>query len=146
VIVAAYGHGRRDDGVLEVAVDLAARLDAAVHVVHAIDLDDYPIDPGDPDQDEKLRRRLDARRRRVGEVFADAPRGYTFTASPGGPVDLAIAAAAASGALMIVTGTRGEGPSAELGRLACPSVSHRLIAQAGRPVLVVPPEIGRPPR
>jgi len=44
------GHGR-DPGsarALQVAADLAGRLHAHLHVVHGVDLDDYPIKPGGP--------------------------------------------------------------------------------------------------
>jgi CO dehydrogenase/acetyl-CoA synthase epsilon subunit len=55
----------------------------------------------------------------------------------GDPIGLVISLADQHDALMVVTGTRGEGVAAGLGRLARPSVSHGLIARAHRPVLVV---------
>ena len=45
VLVVGHCRSRGSKDVLEVARDLARRMGAVVHVVHAISLDDYPVDP-----------------------------------------------------------------------------------------------------
>lgn len=135
------GHDRSASAqrALRVAVDLARRLGgAAVHVVHGVDLDDYPIDPDAADWDEQAARTLEDQRRAVQDVAGDAPGGWSFHAGRGDPADLLVALARECDALMIVVGTRGEGVSAAFARVLDRSVSHAVIHRQHRPVLVVP--------
>jgi nucleotide-binding universal stress UspA family protein len=123
---------------LRVGADLAARLAARLVVVHAVDLDDYPIDPEAADWEDQARRALAEERRTVGEVLAEHRFGWSYEARSGPPVDALVATAEAHGALMIVVGRHGSGVSEALRRLLEGSVSRRLVKAAARPVLVVP--------
>ncbi|MBW0118937.1 MULTISPECIES: universal stress protein [Pseudonocardia] len=136
------GHDRSASAgrALEVAVDLARRLGgAAVHVVHGVDLDDYPIDPDSADWDQQAARALEEQRRAVRDVAGGALGGWSYHAGRGDPADLLVALAQEVDALMIVVGTQGEGVSAVFERVLDRSVSHAVIHRQHRPVLVVPP-------
>lgn len=110
---------------------------AQLHVVHAVNLADYPIDPDRPDWDEQARRTLGEERAAVAAVLGDHRTGWTYQARHGGPARLLVAVADEHGALMIIVGSRGEGWRVVLERLLAPSASHRLIRRCQRPVLVV---------
>jgi nucleotide-binding universal stress UspA family protein len=133
------GHSRDPESqdVLRVARDLARRLRACLHVVHGIDLGDYPIDPDAADWEEQGERRLVEERDQVQTALAGCPDGWTYSAARGDPVSLISAAAEENDALMIIVGTRGEGLGPSIERLLCGSVSHGLIRRQDRPVLVV---------
>lgn len=71
---------------LDVAADLATRLHAHLHVVHANSLDDYPIDPDAADWEEQAHRVLDAQRAHVQAVLTGSTPGWTYHATrPGRP-------------------------------------------------------------
>ena len=134
------GHGRdpSSDHALAVAVAFARRLGARLHVVHAICLDDYPIDPDAADWEEKGAAALAEQRRHVEQLLADSAVPWTYEARRGEPAVALTRAATEHKALMIVVGSRGEGLRRALARLADPSVSHGVIGYQHYPVLVVP--------
>lgn len=134
------GHGRDPASAhaLRTAADLSQRLHAHLHVVHGVNLDDYPIDPDGADWEQQTQRALDEQRRQVNEALAGTGRGWTYHASRADPVRLITAVAEEHHALMIIVGTRGEGFGATMERLLGGSVSHGVIRAQHRPVLVVP--------
>jgi nucleotide-binding universal stress UspA family protein len=134
------GHCRdtASDHALAVAAELGRRISAQLHVVHAVVLDDYPIDPDAADWEEQGEQTLVEERHQVEAALTRTGLPWTYQSCRGSPVR-ALAAADEHNALMIVVGTRGEGLRAILSRLVQPSVSHALIERQHRPVLVVPP-------
>jgi nucleotide-binding universal stress UspA family protein len=139
-LVVGHSADENSQAALRVAADLAGRLHAHLHVVHGIDLDDYPVDPDSSDWDESARRNLAAQRAQVTDALADLPIAWTYHRSPGNPVALLHKIADAHHALMIIVGTRGEGLGAAASRVLDRSISHGVIAHQQRPVLVVPAE------
>jgi nucleotide-binding universal stress UspA family protein len=137
------GHSRHPaaDTALGVAVDLARRLRADLHVVHGVDLFDYPVDPDAADWEQQARHALDEQRRRVEAVLADFPMGWTYQAGHGNPSRLIATVAEETNALMIVVGSHGEGPGATFDRLLAGSVSRTVLRRQRRPVLIVPGEL-----
>jgi nucleotide-binding universal stress UspA family protein len=137
--VLVVGHDRfpRSDAALIAAADLARRLHAIVHVVHAVSLRDYPIDPDAADWEEQAAGILDMQRRTVEGILADTVPDWRYHTGRGDPVELLAAVAEAHDALMIVVGTRGTGAPAVLERLFGRSVSRGVIRRQRRPVLVV---------
>jgi nucleotide-binding universal stress UspA family protein len=133
------GHSRdpASQEALRVARDLAIRLGARLHVVHAITLGDYPIDPDAADWEEQAERTLAQQRRQVHTALATFRQGWTYNASHGDPVRLISATAEDNDALMIVVGTRGQGLGPTIERLLAGSVSHGLIRRQHRPVVIV---------
>lgn len=137
-LVVGHSPHPASDAALAVAVDLARRLRADLHVVHGVDLFDYPVDPDAADWEQQARRNLDAQRSRVEAALADAPLGWTYQAAHGDPARLIAAVAEETDALMIVVGSHGEGPGATFERLLGGSVSRTVLRHQHRPVLVVP--------
>jgi nucleotide-binding universal stress UspA family protein len=137
-LVLGHDHHPHSQDALTVAAELARRLRAEVHVVHSIDLSDYPIDPDAADWEQQAQRALQDQYQQVAEVLKDSETGWTYHASRGDPVRLLAAVADETDALMIIVGSRGEGPGKVVDRILERSVSHGLIARQHRPVLVVP--------
>ncbi len=124
---------------LQVAADLAARLRAELHVVHAVDLADHPIDPDRPDWEEQARAAVAHERELAGQVLSGTDVPWTYHAARGDPVRLLSAVAEERDALMIVVGTRGHSRASAVIRLLDGSVTRALTGRhQQRPVLIVP--------
>lgn len=143
-IVLGHDSQPQSRAALEVAIDLADRLSAHLHIVHALDLADEPIDPDSSDWEEQTRRMLAKERTEVADALSSHTTGWTYHAGHGEAAHLLARVADEHDALMIVIGSRGEGIRASAGRLLSAPVSHRLIQHARQPVLVVRLGIGRP--
>lgn len=123
---------------LDVATDLATRLGAHLHVVHVVDLRDYPVDPDSADWEQAGQSQLDNERDEVTAHLSAWDGDWTYHLERGDPVRALADVGTRHGALMIVVGTRGSGIGPALQRLltGTRSVSHTL--ENGRiPVLVV---------
>ena len=137
-LVVGHGQDPSSDHALRAAVDLAGRLGGRLHVVHVVDLHDYPVNVDAPDWDQRGAEALAAEQRHVEGVLADAPVPWTYEVRHGEPAKVLCTAAEEHDALLIVVGSRGEGLRRALGRLMDPSISHGVIQRQHRPVLVVP--------
>jgi nucleotide-binding universal stress UspA family protein len=140
-VVLGYRASPYGQAVLDHGADLAVRLGAALHVVHVVDLSDYPIDPDSPDWELQAQKTLAAEQRDVEAALVDLPGSWTYHAAHGDPVALLRQVADSYDALMVIVGSRGESAGSVISRLlgTRPSVSHALIAHSHRPVLVIPP-------
>jgi hypothetical protein len=78
VLVVGFDRFPESEHALVVAADLARRLRAFVHVVHAVSVDDYPIDPDADDWEERLADVLDEQRRTVTGLLAGVVAGWTY--------------------------------------------------------------------
>lgn len=136
-LVVGFDSRPESAGALAAAADLAGRLGAVLHVVHAVDFGDYPVDPEGADWEDGARTTLDAEREAVSAALAGRDLSWTFRAWRGDPTAALLRAAEEADALMIVVGTRGEGWRGALEHLLAPSVPHRIISRGHRPVLVV---------
>ena len=135
------GHDRRpySQRALAVATDLAAGLNAYLHVVHILDLDDYPIDPDMPGWEEHAAAVIAREKDQVSTALSGRLTDWTFAVDRGERVSRLTSVADECDALMIIVGTHGDGLGAALGHLLRgTSVSHGLIRRKHRPVLVVP--------
>lgn len=137
MLVVGYGEDEPGDRVLAVAVDLARRLRARVHVVHVFDLHDFPSDSDAADWEEHGAAAVDEHRRHAEGALAGTGIGWSFETCRGDPAAELALRAAERDALMIVVGTRGEGLRPAMSRLLTPSVSHGVIARHPCPVLIV---------
>ncbi|HKC28667.1 MAG TPA: universal stress protein [Jatrophihabitans sp.] len=135
-IVVGYANTPGGRQALTVAAELAADLGARLHVVHVIDISDYPIDPDSPDWDAGDATQLAAERADVERALADRLIDWRYELQRGNPVRTLANAAAREQARMIVVGA---GHASGLDRLlrASRSVAHGL-ERTGVPVLVVP--------
>lgn len=122
---------------LEKAAEIGRRLGAELHVLHAVDLSDYPIDPDADDWESQAANRLEEERRTVAIALAGYPYGWSYAALRAEPAEVLNRVAEQVDALMIVVGVRSHGWGHLFERLAGPSVSHRLMNHAHRPILVV---------
>ncbi len=136
-MVLGYDRTPESRNAFDVTLDLGARLMAFLHVVHAIDLRDYPIDPDSADWEAKAAATLAEERKIATGLLRQYPWGWSYLAGRGDPARLLMSVADDHDALMIVVGSKGEGLHVLVERLISPAVSHRLIERAKRPVLVV---------
>jgi nucleotide-binding universal stress UspA family protein len=139
-LVLGFDRDRASDAALAGAVDLAGRLQAHLVVVHVVSLGDFPVDPDAPDWEDQAREALAEERARVGRALAGHRYGWSYELHAGAPVDVLVQVAEDRDAYAIVVGRHGRGISEVLRRLIDGSVSRRLPATCGRPVLVVPVE------
>jgi nucleotide-binding universal stress UspA family protein len=137
-LVVGHGQDPSSDRALLTAIDLGRRLGGRLHVVHVIDLHDYPINVDAPDWEERGAAAVAAEQRHVQRLLAGAPVPWTYEARHGDPAKVLGSAADEHDALLIVVGSRGEGLRRALCRLVDPSISHGVIQRQRRPVLVVP--------
>lgn len=137
-LVLGYDASPASQNALTVAADLARRLQAQLHVVHAIAMTDYPIDPDEADWEEKGSLALAAEREAIEVALQFHSTGWTYHEWRGDPAQLLCQLADAREALMVIVGTHHGGRGAGLHRLMTGSVSRRLTEQAHCPVLVVP--------
>jgi nucleotide-binding universal stress UspA family protein len=133
------GHDRQPESVdaLDVAMDFANRLNASLHIVHIVNLSDYPIDPDSADWETYASERLAEEKAMVAEALRDHQRSWSYYVGRGDPARRLMRVAQENDALMIIVGSHGEGVHTWASRLVEPAVSHHLIQQAHCPVLVV---------
>ncbi|WP_204761513.1 universal stress protein [Lentzea nigeriaca] len=136
VLVVGFDDQAASLAALRTAADLARRLHADLHVVHGVDLRDYPVDP---DSDAEVweghaRAALEHLHVKVAEALADHPGAWTYHAWSGNPVRLLASVADEQQALMIVVGTHRH---RSLARMMRGSVSRGVTRSAHRPVLLV---------
>jgi nucleotide-binding universal stress UspA family protein len=136
-IVAGYHASQAALRALAVAKDLGARMDADIHVVHGIDLGDYPVDPDAGDWEEEAEAHILAEEDTVETVMGDYPGRWYYHAVRDDPYHAICGKADQVDAAMIVVGSHGGGAGRVAERLAGTSTVKRLLNSAGRPVLVV---------
>lgn len=136
-IVAGYHASQAALRALAVAKDLGARMDAEIHVVHGIDLGDYPVDPDAGDWEEQAEAHILAEEDTVRTVMADYPGRWYYHAVRDDPYHAICRMGDQVDAAMIVVGSHGGGAGRVAERLAGTSTLKRLLNSAGRPVLVV---------
>jgi nucleotide-binding universal stress UspA family protein len=124
---------------LSVAADLALRIQAHLHVVHVINLRDFPIDPDRPDWEEQAQVTVRDHEAMAAVQLSGWPGQWTYHNERGDAGRGLSAVADQHDALMIVVGTHGEGFAIALQRLlAGGSVAQALVRHQARPILVVP--------
>lgn len=138
-LVVGYDDSEGSVEALRVAALLATRLGAQLHVLHVVDLNDYPVDPDCADWEERAKVALQHHRLHVQEQLEDWKGSWSYHSETGGsPVQCLSALANDVQALFIVVGTRGGGIGPAMQRLVDGSVSRGLVHGRYRPVLVVP--------
>jgi len=137
-IVVGYASSAASRRALSVAATLATDLGVRLHVVHVVDLRDYPVDPELPDWERQGADRLAAERAEVDALLADWPGDWSYDLQRGDPARALAAIATREQARMIVVGSRAA-RSVALEWLGggLRSVPHAL-ERADVPVLVVP--------
>ncbi|WP_436497755.1 universal stress protein [Actinokineospora sp. HUAS TT18] len=127
--------------VLTVAADLGTRLTADLHIVHAVDLRDYPVDPDADNWESHADTALSTLRDTVQAALADFAGRWAFDVKIGEPAPVLRQAADEDDATMIIVGHhRHWNPS----RVTRGSVGTALTRTTNRPVLLVPEPSGKP--
>ncbi|MFD5177674.1 universal stress protein [Nocardia sp. NPDC058379] len=137
-LVVGYDRHRASDVALGVAIGLATRLGAHLHVVHVIDADDLPTDPDAADWERAVTETVERERAAACARLAELPGNWTYYARRGNPAHLLDALAETYDASMIVIGAPRHGLPSLIERLLGASVSAHLVHHAHRPVLLVP--------
>lgn len=137
-----------DRAVLHRAANLARRLGGSLDVFHAAGVPDAvpvsglagpPITAPPPGVDVFAEQGAACRAAVAEELPHDEAPPWDVHVAAGEALGL-LELAEEVDAYCLVVGTRGEGLGAFLGRLADPSVSHALIRDGSRPVMIVPPD------
>ena len=123
---------------LRFAIELAAPLNAYLHVAHIIDLQDFPVDPDGDDWEQCFADTLDQERATACDLLSALPGNWTYYAHRGDPAHVLAALADTHDALMIILGTARGGLMSAIDRVLGASVSARLIRHTHRPVVLVP--------
>jgi nucleotide-binding universal stress UspA family protein len=124
---------------LRFAIGLAERLNAHLHVVHIVDVDDLPIDPDAWDWGQQIDAAL-ATDAESARALLDqlGVANWTYRTVHGRPPDVLADLAEDVDAVMIVLGAPRGGMHSFIDTFAGQSVSHQLARKHGRPVLLVP--------
>lgn len=151
--VLVVGYDGQDTGraVLLTAADLAHRLQASLHVVHALApaisagvsaaaagiAGGYAVSGDDDSQ--QVQAASETVRQRAADVLADAPLSWSWAAATGQTADVLEQQADASDAYLIVVGLPVRGLGASVDHLLTGSNTARLRRRTARPLLLVPP-------
>lgn len=137
-VVVGFDRSPASHHALRFAIELAAPLNAYLHVAHIIDLQDFPVDPDGDDWEECFADTLERERTTACDLLSALPGNWTYCAHRGDPVHVLSALADTHDALMIILGTPCGGLISAIDRVLGASVSARLIRHAHRPVVLVP--------
>ena len=124
------------DAALAVAVDLAQRLGAHVHVVHCIAIEEFGVDPDTEQFEEERDRNVARERESIEAALRGSAVAWSYHEERGEPSARLRHLADDCEALFIVVGASHQGV---FHHLTGASVSRRLLHDQQRPVLVVPP-------
>jgi nucleotide-binding universal stress UspA family protein len=108
---------------LRFAIELAAPLNAHLHVAHIIDLQDFPVDPDGDDWEQCFADTLDQERATACDLLSALPGNWTYYAHRGDPAHVLAALADTHDALMIILGTARGGLMSAIDR----SWAHRCL-------------------
>src|SRR5450631_48728 len=136
IVVGHDGHHSAKDDALRYAIQLAARLDTHLHVIHSVTIDDYGIDPDTAAFEEECARNLAIERQRINALFENTTIRWTYHEERGDPADRLAQVAASVNAACIIVGSHPHGIAR--GLLGADSVPRWLLHHQPRPVLVVP--------
>jgi nucleotide-binding universal stress UspA family protein len=136
VVVGHDGHHSASQDALRYAIHLAARLDAHVHVIHSITLNDYGVDPDIEAFEDECARNVALERECIAAAFEDTEVRWTYHEERGDPAAHLARLAASVNAACIIVGSSRHG--VVRGLLGADTVPRRLLHHQQRPVLVVP--------
>ena len=134
LVVGHDGHAAAD-AALVVAVDLAERLSADVHVVHCVAIEEFGVDPDTEQFESERDRNVTREREAIEAALRTATIAWTYHEERGEPSARLRHLADELDALFIVVGASHRGA---FHHLTGASVSRRLLHDQHRPVLVVP--------
>jgi nucleotide-binding universal stress UspA family protein len=134
LVVGHDGHPAAD-AALGVAVDLASRLGAALHVVHCITVEDFGVDPDTETFEDERDRNVARERASIESALQGTSVEWTYHEERGDPAARLAALGDDLDAMFVVVGATHHGV---FHQLTGGSVSRRLLHVQRRPVIVVP--------
>jgi nucleotide-binding universal stress UspA family protein len=135
LVVGHDGHPA-SNAALSAAIDLARRLDAHLHIVHSVTLDDYGIDPDAETFEQECDRNLADEREAISNTLVGTAVRWTYHEERGDPASRLTQLASDVDAAFIIVGASSPGM---LHHLFEGSVPKRLLHHQGHPIVVVPP-------
>jgi nucleotide-binding universal stress UspA family protein len=139
VLIVGYDGHERAANTLLFAADFATRLAAHLHVVHVVDLDDYPIDPDSAFWEERAVESIQEEHDAAASTSKDWTGSWSYDVEHGDPAKALTRVATQKAALLIVVGARAGGVLRHI-LSAHGSVTNDL-SREGFPVLVAPAEV-----
>lgn len=136
LVVGHDGHHSASEDALRYAIQLAGRLNAHVHVIHSITLNDYGIDPDIEAYEQECARNIALERECIAAAFENTTVRWTYHEERGDPAAHLAQLAASVNAACIIVGSNRHG--LVRGLLGADTVPRRLLHHQLRPVLVVP--------
>jgi nucleotide-binding universal stress UspA family protein len=138
-VIVGYDHHPSSAAALQVAMSMATAMNASLHIVHVVDLQDADPNIDDPDWEDRTQHALDAEQH-AAEALLDSFNGrWTYETRRGQAAQVLARTATAEDALMIVIGERRAMHGAAVVHLLERSVLHHLLhLHPTTPVLVVP--------
>jgi nucleotide-binding universal stress UspA family protein len=136
LVVGHDGRHSASEDALRYAIQLATRLNAHLHVMHSVTLDDYGIDPDTAAFEQECARNLQLERRNISAMFEKTDVEWTYHEERGEPAGRLAELAASFNAACIIVGSNPHGMVR--GLLGADSVPKWLLHHQPRPVLVVP--------
>ncbi|MEU5656861.1 universal stress protein [Streptomyces sp. NPDC047737] len=140
-LVLAYEDALRSGAALTFAAELAGRLGATLHVVHVIDLNDYPIDPDlaeSPQERQFVERAADRAYQEISDFLRKFSCAWTYSVETGNPVLRINQVAERHAASAIVAEASTPGLAGIFHRSLKGSVLKELVKSARRVIIVVP--------
>ncbi len=137
-LVVGYMNDPEGMNAVRYAIALANQLNADLHVLHVVDLSDFPIDPDTVDWEESGERALAKEEALVRAEMTALHGEATYDTTRGNPAQALGKHGDRYNALMVIVGTHGDHPGAGLRRFLGGSVGRTLVRHLDRPVLVVP--------
>lgn len=134
-LVAGHDGHPAADAALAVAVDLATRLGAELHVVHSVTVDDYAVDPDSEEFEEQVDRNVAHERATIEDQLGGTGIAWTYHEETGDPAARLAGLAEQLDAMLIIVGSTQRGMWHQL---TARSVPRRLVQMQSRPVVVVP--------
>lgn len=137
-LVVGYMNDPEGLNALRYAVVLANQLASDLHVLHVLDLSDFPLDPDSQVYEDQGERMLAGEEAQVRSEMTALNGKFTYATARG---DAAVALSQHGdlhNAMMVVVGTHGEHPGSGLARFFGGSVSRSLLRHLNRPVLIIP--------
>lgn len=145
-VIVGYDHHRSSAAAVRVAMSMATALDASLHVVHVVDLDDADSNIDDPEWEARTQHAVDAEQRAAQALLRSFAGSWTYETRRGQAAQVLARTAMQEEALMIVIGQRRALHGAAVVHLLERSVLHHLLhLHPATPVLVVPENVAATP-
>jgi nucleotide-binding universal stress UspA family protein len=135
LVVGHDGHPA-GEAALKTAIELAEHLQAHLHVVHSVTLEEYGIDPDTEEFEERRDRNLAAERETIATTLVGATVTWSYHEARGDPARQLARVAAATEAAYIIVGSSHRGVLRHL--LGGGPVGEHLLHLQTKPVVVVP--------